>query len=529
MRFDKPLLLPAAALAMLMLWPHPAPADTLAVLNNLDSGPGSLRDAIAQADDGDTIDFDDDLAGETITLTSGQLEITKSLNIQGPGAGLLAISGNDRYRVFAVEEGHTVSISGLTITHGHTKGGAWGAGIFNAGSTLTLANTVLSHNQNFGSKGSHASGGAVALFNDASLFVTGSTFHSNRAIGNSGGGIAFGGALEIRDARSTAQIVDSTFVGNQAVAGDGGVGVVTLPVLATSWAGAINNAGTLVVENSTFTDNQAIGGSGASGGKGTGGPTNVGAVASGAIANDGVMRVSRSLFERNQAIGGSNNIAATSGPSRVGTAGAGAINNYAGAVATITDSTFADNQALGGSHNTGGSNALTGGAAFGGAMRNNGALTLSNTTFSDNLAAGGVGNSGGAFDGAALGGGLFNQAALLFDGPAPFATISNCTFSDNAAVGGAGALGGNGGDGLGGGIYNAAGSTLEVRSSTVTDNHADGGAAESGGSAGSGIGGGLYLEAGGSACLDDFTVEHIFDNEASTSDDDVFGNYTDCE
>jgi hypothetical protein len=501
---------------------------TLTVLNNLDSGAGSLRDTIALADHGDTIVFDDDLAGQTITLTSDQLELTKSLNIQGPGADRLAISGNDRYRVFSIEEGLTVTIAGLTITHGRTTGGAWGAGIFNAGSALTLADDVLSYNQNFGSKGSHASGGAVALFNDASLTVTGSTFLGNRALGSSDGGIAFGGALQIRDARSTAHIVDSTFVGNQAVAGEGGTGVVILPVLATSWAGAINNRGTLIIENSSFTDNQAIGGSGADGGKGTGGPTNVGAAGSGAISNDGVMRVSRSLFERNQAIGGSNNIAATSGPSRVGAAAGGAIDNYAGGVATITDSTFAYNQALGGSHNTGGSNALTVGAAIGGAIRNTAALTLSNTTFSHNLAAGGVGNIGGAFVGAALGGGLFNQSALLFAGPPPFATISNCTFSDNAAVGGTGAVGSSGGNGFGGGIYNDGRSTLEVRSSTITDNQATGGVAGVGGSAGSGVGGGLYLEPGGSACLDAATLAAILGNFASTSDDDVFGDFTLC-
>src|SRR5258707_3214551 len=75
---------------------------TLTVLNNLDLGAGSLRDTIARVKSGDTIVFDPGVNGQTITLTSGQLAIKKSLSIQGPGAGLLAISGNDSSRVFDI-------------------------------------------------------------------------------------------------------------------------------------------------------------------------------------------------------------------------------------------------------------------------------------------------------------------------------------------------------------------------------------------------------------------------------------------
>src|SRR5262245_43095372 len=81
---------------------------TLTVLNNLDKGAGSLRDAIFRAKDGDTIVFDAGLNGQTITLTSDQLAINKSLDIEGPGPSLLAISGNDTNRVFAIDGGLTV-------------------------------------------------------------------------------------------------------------------------------------------------------------------------------------------------------------------------------------------------------------------------------------------------------------------------------------------------------------------------------------------------------------------------------------
>ena len=94
----------------------------------------------------------------------------------------------------------------------------------------------------------------------------------------------------------------------------------------------------------------------------------------------------------------------------------------------------------------------------------------------------------------------------------------------NQAIGGVG-QGGDGGNGLGGGIFNGAPNpfgtpTLTLRSSLVVFNRADGGASD-GGTAGLGQGGGLYLSPGGVASADPLT--DIFFNHASTSDDDVFG------
>src|SRR6516162_7983954 len=63
---------------------------TLTVTNNLDGGftGNTLRDEIAAAQPGDTIVFDPSLKGQTITLGASQLEISKNLTIQGPGANL---------------------------------------------------------------------------------------------------------------------------------------------------------------------------------------------------------------------------------------------------------------------------------------------------------------------------------------------------------------------------------------------------------------------------------------------------------
>ena len=73
-------------------------ADTITVTNTNDSGPGSLRQALADANDGDTIDL---AVTGTIGLTSGQLLVNKSIIIAGPGADKLAVDGSAKSRVFS--------------------------------------------------------------------------------------------------------------------------------------------------------------------------------------------------------------------------------------------------------------------------------------------------------------------------------------------------------------------------------------------------------------------------------------------
>src|SRR5262249_39467888 len=94
----------------------------LTVTKTDDAGPGTLRQAIADAAPGDTIDFDLNYPA-TITLTSGELGINKDLTIMGPGATSLTVSGNNASRVFEIGLNDpsrlvTVAISGLTISNG---------------------------------------------------------------------------------------------------------------------------------------------------------------------------------------------------------------------------------------------------------------------------------------------------------------------------------------------------------------------------------------------------------------------------
>jgi hypothetical protein len=115
----------------------------LVVTSTADSGAGSLRDALAIARDGDTIQFAAALNGQTISLTTAEFVIDKDIAIRGLGRDALAVSkasiSEPSFGIFHVLPGHTVVIEGLTISHRYDNhGSAFGAGIFNDHATLTL-------------------------------------------------------------------------------------------------------------------------------------------------------------------------------------------------------------------------------------------------------------------------------------------------------------------------------------------------------------------------------------------------------
>ena len=146
-------------------------ADTITVTTTADSGPGSLRQALADANDGDTINF---TVTGTIALTSDELAVDKSVTISGPGPTLLAVWGyvtlNAGIRVFHVTPNHTVTIEGLTISYG-------GGGIYNDQATLTVNNCAVTYNS--------ANGGDGGGINNASgtLIIINSTVRGNSADG----------------------------------------------------------------------------------------------------------------------------------------------------------------------------------------------------------------------------------------------------------------------------------------------------------------------------------------------------------
>src|SRR6516225_11236090 len=168
----------------------------LTVLNNADSGAGSLRAAIAAAQSGDTIVFDPSLAYETITLSSSPLAISSNLTINGLGANQLAISGNNASQLFTISGSAQVTLTNLTLTGGKSSQG--GAILIGGTAALTLDSDILSGNQAVGDANNNALGGAVYNSAGASLTITNTSFVNNQTNGTNesfGGAVANAGTL----------------------------------------------------------------------------------------------------------------------------------------------------------------------------------------------------------------------------------------------------------------------------------------------------------------------------------------------
>jgi hypothetical protein len=224
----------AALLLASTRWAAAACVPDPIVTNNFNSGPGSLRDAIdpAKVCAGSTITFAPTVARPITITLEGTLVIDQSLTIQGPGANLLIISGQKKWRVFQVGGGTRekvdVTLSGLTIADGHAPNGdLHGGGIKLITSSLTIYNSTLSGNSVSGN--TQAFGGAI--FNwSGTLNVINSTLLGNSAEssspGNTGGG-SLGGAI-LNYLNGTVNVINSTLTRNtvNAVAGAGSGGAI---------------------------------------------------------------------------------------------------------------------------------------------------------------------------------------------------------------------------------------------------------------------------------------------------------------
>jgi hypothetical protein len=270
----------------------------LYVINNNDSGAGSLRQAILDNDGlggGNSIYFSSNVTG-TITLTSGSLVMNLSGQIVGPGAKVLAVSGNHNGRVFDIRFGPT-TISGLTIRDGLVVGMAGflsqpgyderGGGILSQYSLL-LSNCVVCSNSviggvggspNFGQggKGGKAFGGGV-YSSGPSLTLAYCLFEGNTCIGGNGGnstnnfggfgGDGLGGAVST--IASAANIIGCEFRNGLAKGGNGGNGSPS-GVGGDSYGGGIYSQSILTVSASTIAGNTAAGGGGLGSGAASGG------------------------------------------------------------------------------------------------------------------------------------------------------------------------------------------------------------------------------------------------------------------
>ena len=263
--------------------PTPTTTPTTIVTNTNDSGPGSLRQALADARDGDTINFDPSLDGQTITLTSAELVIDKNITISGPGSDLLTVERfpPTQFGVFHVMPTHTATIAGLRISGGYSPYG--GGGVLDDHATVTISDCFLTGNSSYyggaifnDGSGSGATlavlncniNGNYAQFAGGGIYNNGSgatasvmnSFVSNNTAAYSAIGIAQGDGGGIFNAGGTLTIANSVVSNN--LAG------VTDPFPA-GFGGGIYSSGTLTITNSTIRDNQGyLAGGGIAGGGG---------------------------------------------------------------------------------------------------------------------------------------------------------------------------------------------------------------------------------------------------------------------
>ena len=208
----------------------------------------SLREAVGVSNstaDNDTIEFSALFnTTQTITLSGTEIVVASngSLTINGPGANLLTISGNNASRILASSANAAVNINNLRFTAGNGVGATntgRGGAIYNVGGTMVITNSILTGN-------SAANGGALNNAASASPSVPANLTIIGCAITNNSS--TSSGAAMQNFSTSTLHLRNTTVSGNSTTA--------------TGIAGAFQANGTVTITNSTFSGNTAAGGTG---------------------------------------------------------------------------------------------------------------------------------------------------------------------------------------------------------------------------------------------------------------------------
>lgn len=210
-------------------------AATLTVTSTLDDdSPGTLRQAIDDADPGDTIDFAPALDGATITFADLQppLPVAKAVTIVGPPNGI-TIDADGKDRVLDVTASGIVNFSNVTFTNGHTSSGGGAIGMTGTG-TLNLTNVTIKDSDTV------QDGGGISV-RSGTVNITDSTITGNYSQVYAGGAYISGGTLSLTNV---------TISGNTA-SGGGAI-----------WATSSATPVLLSLASVTITDNTTFGGPG---------------------------------------------------------------------------------------------------------------------------------------------------------------------------------------------------------------------------------------------------------------------------
>lgn len=220
--------------------------DAIVVTNCDDDGPGSLREAYANAVDGDQIDLGQ-LACSTITLTTGALVDDASAHyvaIRGPAPGsgrTLAISGNHADRIFVHNGGDRLSLSWLAIEAGRSTAGKGGC-IYSYGGVFARDSRFF----DCAVYSAEAHGGAIFARGD--VYLSGSSIVACSANGSEA---ASGGAIH---SQHDVRLRDSTLKSNLALAVNGNI--------RTGSGGGVFATAHAMIGYSTLTDNHSAFGGG---------------------------------------------------------------------------------------------------------------------------------------------------------------------------------------------------------------------------------------------------------------------------
>lgn len=308
-----------------------------AVTNVNDSGDGSLRQAIENAfflGGAPTITFEGpvfaDAVPDTITLAGTEIVISAALTIDGPGADLLTVSGNDASRIFNI-----TSVAGEVVLRGMTlSGGRAIGGVFDG------------------------AGGAIYLFDTTKLLIQSCLIEENASDLWAGAIYQYNAILEIRDSTISGNVSNSTGTGGGAIFNAFGDLIIVNSTLSGNsapnvtlggeGAGAILNRDNLFIHHSTVTGNRTTVDGGGAGIYATGNETITNSIIAGNFVGSGT---TPSDIE-----GGTINIASHTLVGDAGTSGTiadGVSGNLVGNagtgtrdIATVLDTVLADNGGL---------------------------------------------------------------------------------------------------------------------------------------------------------------------------------------
>ncbi len=360
------------------------PFSTIPVSNINDSGAGSLRQAILDANASAGDDLIEITAVGTLILQSPLPTITESVTIQGPGTTLFKVDGQNLYRVFDIGI-IPVTIADLTVQQGNITGNDANGGGIRSGKSLMLSNIhVLSNTAQ-----SHGGG----LYATGSLTMSNTLFQNNRSLGGFGGGL-FGGGFN--------QLNDTQFLSNRSQWSGGGLytlGEVSLTnglfqgnqcLAANCDGGGLFSFSQTTIQNTQFLSNTAQ-----DNGGGAFSPGNL-------IINGGLFQNNQTTFGTGGGLYGQDLATLTSTQFRDNVAGSSGGGLYMLGTVTVTSSLFEQNQSIN---------------AAGGGLYVFGQVTVDSSRF--------LGNS------AVVGGGVYHD----FDKDGRF---TNTLFADNQAVDAAG-------------------------------------------------------------------------------------------